>query len=289
MTSRDESRSSARLGFRQINQRMREVHRLQERERPASWEEARAYLKNPHGRYPPERLHAIFEQSGHDREIADYLASNPACWPKTAIGLYKMYGRDKEFVCRMVRSQGVFSPEGVLDAELARLVFEDHVRHGPDEAYPVLTRKILKSIAATVETLKRIAGIARSLLDDQGRPGKSRRAAQMLVNPQELLLTTNPSSSAATIMIEGCPPAAESRQDRGYRISYNLLGDRRSSRRISLLENKKPTASILFPFNSSSSLLLEPEALWLLKDLTNPEALRLSGAGMRELLLAPAN
>ena len=254
-----------------------------------SWQEIREYLKSPHGHYPPEKLHAIFERCGHVREVADYLADNSDCWAETAIGLYRLHRHDKEFVCRIIQGQGICSPDGILNPGLAQLIFEDHIRHSAGEDYPILTRRMLRSIAAATETLEQITATAKELLGGRTEPSKNRRSAQILASPQKLKLTNSTLAPTATITIENRPIAINAHRGIGYKITYELHGDKHSSRQVFLLGDENPMGNILFSGNGLRGVLLEPEAQYLLEDLTNPAALQPSETRMRKTLLIPAN
>ncbi len=63
-----------------------------------SIEEVQRFRKEPYMGFNAKKLHAIFEEYGHIRDIADTLVGHGLCQQETLVGLYNLYHHDASFI-----------------------------------------------------------------------------------------------------------------------------------------------------------------------------------------------
>lgn len=78
-----------------------------------SIEDVQLFRTRPYMGFTAGKLHAIYEQYGHVRDIADTLAGHGLCQPETLVGLYELYRYDVSFVKSLLQ-QWQKLPENLL-------------------------------------------------------------------------------------------------------------------------------------------------------------------------------
>ncbi len=78
-----------------------------------SIEEVQLFRAKPYMGFTGEKLHAIYEQYGHVRDIADTLVGHGLSRQETLAGLYELYRHDVSFVKSLLQRWQKL-PEGLL-------------------------------------------------------------------------------------------------------------------------------------------------------------------------------
>ena len=230
---------------------------------PISMETIRQFLETPYSiNWTGEHLHAIYEECGHVREIADRLAMHHNCQPDTLAGLYTLHGRDLDFLRLVARQRAHWPPE------MAQQIFEEHIRAMPYADFQVQIRNRLTSIAAQSQILNQLIEATEAMIANYTiQPNDGLVLAETYIDPKSLHLTTNASADLAKISIHRPLLALAHNHSRCYKVKYEIAHERHSDRYVYLLGDAKPTARIRFPITGLTGLLLESEAHNMLADL----------------------
>ena len=228
-----------------------------------SMETIRQFLETPYSiDWTGARLHAIYRECGHVREMANHLAMHHNCQPETLAGLYALHGRDLDFL-RLVARRRTHWPQ-----EMAQQIFEEHIRAIPYADFQVQIRNRLTSIAAQSPILNQLIEATESMIANCTiRPNDRLALAETYIDPKSLHLTTNASADLAKISIHRPLLALAHDHSRCYKVEYEIAHERHANRCVYLLGDAKPTARIHFPITGLTGLLLESEARNMLVDL----------------------